>query len=242
MANQRIPDAFIYFDTEGIDSLFAQTVDYLEVERVQSKETNKEGKVGGKISLGQALGLLLGLGSAEVHAEGALGSKRTEEVMLKLSSEQKLFRLMSYLKAAEGESIFGSLERACSATYTTSRPVYLSVNDMFSLPQFFDGPETAIERVNAAKAVLFERGEPVDARTLEMVDAGTYQVTKDVRVTMQASIRKFPRVYGDEMSALGHDAMIFVHMNGRKVSLTLFGHVHCIHKVFFNIKPYAIWL
>jgi hypothetical protein len=46
------PVMYIYLDAEGIDSLYAQTVDRLETEFTQSQERDKSGKMKANIGIG----------------------------------------------------------------------------------------------------------------------------------------------------------------------------------------------
>jgi hypothetical protein len=55
MPNMVMPRRYFYMDTDGIDSLYAQTVEKLEVESTESKERGKFGKTVGKLGLGKLL-------------------------------------------------------------------------------------------------------------------------------------------------------------------------------------------
>ena len=95
------PRPFIYLDREGIDSLYAQTVDRVETEFTQSLEKDRANKVAGKFGFGQLLATLFGLSEATVEAERSHANKNMEQAKYSLTTEQKIISLVDFLDSLE---------------------------------------------------------------------------------------------------------------------------------------------
>ncbi len=73
---QSQPHVFMYLDMNGIESLFAQTVDRIETEIRTSLEQGTDNKTGGKFGLGKAIAVLLGV-ELGANLETSKASKKT---------------------------------------------------------------------------------------------------------------------------------------------------------------------
>ena len=71
------PHRYFYLDVDGIESLYAQSVEKLEVEFTESKEKGKSGKAIGKF------GLVKLLSDSGIELEGSISSKNLEEIKFK---------------------------------------------------------------------------------------------------------------------------------------------------------------
>lgn len=211
----------MYLDVDGIDSLFAQTVDRLETELTQIRGKEKGAKGGGKIGIGGILGTLLGSGTVGVEGELSSLSRDVEEATMSLTVEHKLSRLLEFLGAFKGEGYFDDLFEAAERCAEASELVYVLVRAKFDAPQFYPGAGGAIE-VNAAGAIQFELKK----------ERNEY--------VMSAGLAKFTRLKG-HFGVLSHEAILFGEYRGKEIPLSLFGYMVALKPPRFQMKPYAIW-
>src|SRR5713226_10229355 len=94
---QPVPRTFMYLDAEGIDSLYAQTVDRIELEFTQTRKNERRGQVGLKAAFGSTVTGLLAL--KEVSGGTKLGASREQidEAKLHLTAERNMSNLIDYL-------------------------------------------------------------------------------------------------------------------------------------------------
>ena len=59
-AGYRTPFVYIYLDQDGIESLYAQTADRIEVESLKGSEIERAGKARANVGLGPALKGIVG--------------------------------------------------------------------------------------------------------------------------------------------------------------------------------------
>lgn len=231
------PQVFIYLDVDGIESLHAQTVDRLETEFTRSAEKGKGGRIGARIGIGQALRVLLGLAEINAETELSLSGKRIEQVKSHLTTEHKLAALLRYLNTLKGDRFFDDLASAAQRCSKTGEPVFINVEEKFNLPQFYPGQD-GVAAANQLKAVLFEIGAPPD----DYDYSDRYFKAMKLRIVMSASLAKFPRLANGSMNYTGHDTILFTGHNGKNVPLNVFGYLISVKEIFYQIKPYAIWL
>lgn len=239
------PYAYIYFDTDGVESLYAQTVDRLETEFVQTRERGGSGKITGKAGLGKLLSALLGVDIA-AEAEASLLRKHIDAVKSSLAPEHKLHSLLSYLDKNEA-SFSRDLAQAAYAAIEGGPPVFVACTARFDMPQFRDSPDP-VSIVNQVKAVLFEIGDPPALTGDRLPARDTYDHADQYfsrkahpRIVMSASLNKFSRLSGF-MGPISHDAIYFRACGGRDVPLNVFGYLVPFRQLFHQLKPYAIWL
>jgi hypothetical protein len=219
---QSQPHVFVYLDTNGIESLFAQTVDRIETEIRTSLEEGRDNKVGGKLGLGKAIAVLLGI-ELGASLETSKASKKLEEAKLSLATEHKLARLQQYLR--ESNNLDKNLSDAIKRANQVKKSVFIDVEDLFDMPQFARGGG-GVEKVNRDGAIL-----------CEVVDRFS-----PAKIVMVASLSKFPRLGGGRLNRLSHDAINFASYGGKDVRLHIFGSMLSLGTGTFQVKPYAIWL
>jgi hypothetical protein len=257
----RTPFVYIYMDSAGIDSLFAQTTERLETQVV----TEKENALAGKVGLGAAFKALF-FANANASAELSASGRKMEQVTATLSVEQKLAGLIRYLNRFENEKYFDEIQQAISQCSQQKMTVFVNIETEFDIPQFYWGKDYGVKTVNQEKIISFEISpsplRPKDAPT-NVVDVRgtlmpsyedsyyssdsyfkkqpfTYKSSKP-RVLMSASPNKFTRITDSTMNTIGHDAMIWGGHNGKDVLLGVFGSLNGVGDNKYQIKPYAIW-
>ncbi|MCC7163564.1 MAG: hypothetical protein IT331_13800 [Anaerolineae bacterium] len=179
------------------------------------------------------------------NAEFTLAGKSMEEATSQLTVEQKLSNLIRYMEAHKGYEFFGNLVSAAARLESSGGSVFVEIREKFSLPQFYSGQD-GVAAVNSSKTLMFELGEPTSPNAPFTDDYSTYsddyyKGRSNIRVIMNASLGKLVRTSG-EMGQHSHDAILFRGFQGRKVPLTVFGHLTSVAHLFCQIKPYAIWL
>lgn len=227
---------YIYLDADGIDSLYAQTVDRLETEFTQSSERDKGGRIKANIGVGKLLGMMLGLGEVGAETELMMSGKRIEEAKMRFTLEQKLSALINYLKSLEGREFFEHLPQAAIQAKELGKGVFIRIAEKFNLPQFFNGD--GVTDINKDKSIAFSIG-PIGVNEHEYADS--YYKKKEYTFLMTASLSKTTHSK-DYMSATGHDAIYFRRFGGKHVPINVFGYLIPLGKYTFQIKPYAIWI
>jgi hypothetical protein len=214
---------YIYLDSEGIESLYAQTTDRVELELTRSRSKENRGDVGIKAGFGNLFTALLGL--KEAGAETKLGTTRgqIEEAKSRLSVEHKLDHLSEYLVRTKG--CFENLEAAAE---TVSQP-----GQHVDAPDFFPGAGGA-SVVNSSKAMVFRIDNLYDA-------SDSYFKRFRFSLVMTASLEKFTRLKSG-MGATSHEAIFFRGFDGKNVPIGVFGYLIRLNMKAWQIKPYALWL
>jgi hypothetical protein len=215
------PDVYLYLDSAGIDSLFAQTVERVETEFSESRKTGIKDSAGVKFGLGKAIVALLGLqASAKLDMEKM--RSKLESSKSTLTVQNKLTRLFAYLRASE--KLLLNIAVAVMAAVEQKSSVFLECQDEFDMPQMAGG---IIDRINEDGAVLFEITTFGRCRKLSMV----------------ASLAKFPRVRNERLGRLSHEALLFQKDAGHQISINLFGNLRKINAAqgHFQVKPFALW-
>ncbi len=224
------PLVYIYLDTKGIESLYAQTIDRLEVELVRSHSSEGRGGAGFSVSLGNLLSALVGL--KEVKAQTKLESIRikAEQAKTRLTAEHKLDRLSDYL--VKTKNIFDKLQDAAQNASEAGKVVYFRAVESFDAPDFYPGGG-GVREVNSSKAVVFTIRPQYDP-------SDSYFKSEPFHFLMSASLDNFTRVRGN-MGATSHDAITFRGFSGKRIPLGVFGYLIRHSALAFQIKPYAIW-
>lgn len=229
------PKMYIYLDTDGIDSLYSQTVERLETEFTQSRERDKGGKIKASIGVGKLLGVLIGLTEVGAETELMVSGKRIDEAKMRFTHEQKLSALNKYLETREGMEYFEQLPKAAINSQDSGKGVFINIAEKFNMPQFFQG--NGVNDVNRDKSIAFVIGQ-IDT---DHDFSDTYFKKTQYTFLMMASLEKTIRSR-DGMRHLGHDSVFFRAFRGKKVPLNVFGYMIPLSKHTFQIKPYAIWI
>jgi hypothetical protein len=230
MSGGSAPLIYIYLDRNGIESLYAQITDRLEIELIQTRSSEGRGGVGLTASFGNLLTSLLGVKklSAETKLEAVRGY--IDQARTKLTIEHKLQRLSEYL--AKTEKCFGSLEDALSKT-AAGEVVYVNGVEKFDAPDFYPG-RGGVREINESGSIVFA----ID-RNYDPSDA--YFKKVGCSLVMAASIRNFTRLSG-RMGATSHEAIMFRGFRGSNIPLGVFGYVMRYSDLACQLKPYAVWL
>ena len=231
---RKTPRVFIYFDDEGIQSLYAQIVTILETERVRKVDRGDSGRLRAKIGFGGVMSALLG----NVEAEKGKRTEVSEEIKMRMTMEHQLQQLIRYLTRVKDEKYFDDLFKALSRSREIGEGVYVDIFVPVNAPQFYLYSNPVAE-INSVGVMSFEISPPEYDYSDDY-----FRKPKDYKVIMQASLSKFPRVHGSRLSPLGHEAILFRAYHGRNVPLNIFGYLFSIGHTgaFFQIKPFAIWL
>jgi hypothetical protein len=217
---QNQPNVFWYLDRDGIESLFAQTVDRVETEIRESAEQSVTKKGGAKLGLGKAIAALLGLEvGAELEASNA--NKRLQETKSALTVEHKLARLREYL--SDSNNLEDNLATAVTKASQADASVFVDVYEPFDAPQFTRSG--GVIEINRDGAIVFEINERFGA----------------VRIVMSSGLSKYPSAAGGRLSPVSHAALHFRGFGGKNVPLHVFGYIRSITSETFQIKPFAIW-
>lgn len=222
---------YIYLDPEGIESLYAQTTDRVELELTRSRSKEGRGEVGLKVGFGNLLSALLGLKEAAAETKLETVRGHIEEAKSRLSVEHKLVRLSEYL--TKMKNCFEDLETAAESTTKPGQPVFIRVEAEFDAPDFFPG-HSGTEAINSSKAMVFTIDSNYDA-------SDTYFKKSAFKFIMTASLEKFPRLRGS-MGNTSHEAIAFRGFLGKGIPLGVFGYLIRHNSTVCQIKPYAIWL
>jgi hypothetical protein len=229
------PRMYIYLDSDGIESLYAQTVERLETELTQSREHDKSGTVKANIGIGRLLGSMIGLVDMGAATELSISGKQVNEAKMRFTLEQKLSALIQYLQSLEGKEFFDYLPQAAIQAEKQGEGVFISVAEKFSMPQFSQGD--GVSNINRDQAISFTIGQT--DKDHEFSD--TYFKKTQYTFFMTASLNKTTRSR-EGMRATGHDAIFFREHKGKDVPLNVFGYLIPLSKYTYQIKPYAIWI
>ena len=221
---------YLYLDDDGIESLYAQTTDRVEVELTSSHSNEGRGGIKLKAGFGNLLTTLLGVkeASAETTLETVRG--QIEAAKARLSIEHKLRRLTEFLSARNeciGE-LLTALEKA-----ELGRPIFVQVESKFDAPDFLPGGGGPAA-INSSGAMVFRIGDHYDP-------SDQYFKRPHVDLVMTASLKKFPRLK-EGMGGTSHEAVFFRGFGGKNISLGVFGYLIRLNSKAYQIKPYAIWL
>ena len=88
--SRRRPWVFIYFDSDGVQSLYAQIVTVLETERIRKTDRKGSGKLRAKIGFGGVVSALLG----NLEAEKGKYMEVSEEIKTRMTMEHQLRQLI----------------------------------------------------------------------------------------------------------------------------------------------------
>jgi hypothetical protein len=224
------PLVYIYLDRSGIESLYAQKTERLEIELVQIRSTEGRAKAGVAVGFGSLLTSLLGVKlGAETELERARGY--IDEARTRLTVEHKLQQLPEYL--TKTNICFGSLEDAASKC-SVGEIVYVNGVEKFEAPDFYPG-RGGVREINESRSMVFTADRSYDPSD-EYFKKGT------LNIVMAASLRNFTRLRDERMGATSHDAIMFRAFEGHRIPLGVFGYLMRHSDLAFQIKPYAIWL
>ena len=227
MPNMIMLHRYFYLDTDGIESLYAQTVEKLEVEYTESKEKGKIGKTIGKLGLGK---LLADMG---IEIESSISNKALQEIKYKLSPEQKIRILTSYLNSLDTQ-LFSDLLKGANWCKETGKGTFVDIEQQFNAPQFYKYPD-GVKEVSETGSMMFEIGESRD----EPYEPSDKYFRPSYFFFMNASLSK--SVYPKGMGNTSHEALFFRALKGKNLPLGVFGYLQTVGKYAFQIKPFAIW-
>ena len=226
------PLSYLYLDEPGIGSLYAQTVDRLEIERLTTIEKAMTGKAGATARLKSVL--LKALGGPELDISGELSGsrKRTEQSKHARTVEHKLASLIEVLQRIGEPVFFSDLGEAARRLERAGTRAYIRVEETFNAPQFFVGDGTT--SVNESGYLILEKGGSDD------YDDNDGYFRKPMRpITLSAGVGRMLTACG-RIGNTGHVAMLFRGYSGRRIPLGVFG-ITSATPQYFQIKPYAIW-
>jgi hypothetical protein len=217
-------------DNDGIESLYAQTTDRVEVELTSSHSNEGHGGIKLKAGFGSLLTTLLGL--KETSAETTLETVRgqIEAAKARLSIEHKLRRLSEFLSARNEciGDLVAALEKA-----ELGRPIFVQVEAKFDAPDFLPGGG-GTNAINSSRAMVFRIDDHYDP-------SDQYFKRSHADLVMTASLKKFPRLK-EGMGGTSHEAVFFRGFAGKDIPLGVFGYLIRLNNKACQIKPYAIWL
>lgn len=224
------PLVYIYLDKDGIESLYAQLTDRLEVELIETRSREGRTDVGITAKLGNLFTSLLGV--KEIGAETKLEAARKfiVEARTKLAVEHKIRRLSEYL--TKTNSCFRNLQEAVAKT-SIGEMAFVDGVEKFDAPDFYPG-RGGIRDVNDSGSMVFTiepKYDPSDA----------YFKKAHFTFTMPASLRNFTRL-DSCMGSTSHEAIMFRGFQGKEIPLGVFGYAMRHSDRACQIKPYAIWL
>ncbi|HLY59540.1 MAG TPA: hypothetical protein VKV95_02125 [Terriglobia bacterium] len=236
MARMRNPNleplSYIYLDEQGIESLYAQTVEMVEIERSKTTEKTVEGKLSGTARLKNLV--LKALGGPEVELTGEISGarSRTEHSKHEFTVENKLAALLEVFRQIGTPIFVQNLGEAARHVDRAKNRIYFRVEEKFDAPQFFAG-EGAIS-VNKSGYLILEK-----ACVGENNPRDDYFKDAPRPLVLSASVKKM-RTFEGQMAITGHDAIYFRGYGGRRIPLGVFG-IMTPTPSYFHIKPYAIW-
>jgi len=229
---QSVPRTFMYLDVKSIESLYAQTVDRIELELTQTRKHERRGEVGLKAAFGGMLAGLLGLKEVSGATKLGMNREQIEKAKSRLTIEKKMSNLIGYLARHKGTDYFESLHEAGESACSRGRSVYFLGEHEFDAPDFYPGRKGVAE-VNEAEAILFLIEPVYDA-------SDSYFKRIPLRFAMSAGLSKFTRLSG-KMGSTSHEAVFFRGASGKNINLGVFGQVSPISGNSVQIKPFAIW-
>lgn len=234
MHTQAKPVAYLYLDAAGIEGLYAQTVDRLEVEHSTTVEKARSGRVGAAARLKSLFVTYLAGPEFEISGDVSGSRKTTEQSKQLQSTEQKLASLIATLKGVGEPTIYSELVKATRQADSTGTTVFISIEDEFEAPQFYSAD--GVRLVNDEEYLILEKGG-----TFEYEPGDNYYKKEQLSrlVKMSASISKMIDS-SRGLAYTGHAAVLFRGFGGRRVPLGVFGTLTATPK-YFQIKPYAIW-
>ena len=152
------PRGYIYLDASGIEGLYAQTVERLEVEYSSSIEKALSGKVGAVARFKNPL--IKALGGPEIEISGEISSSRKAigQSKQKSTAEQTLQKLLATLTPLGEPAIFSELLKAARSADTNQATVFLKTEGEFNAPQFSFGG--GVDAVNSEGYLILEKGRP----------------------------------------------------------------------------------
>jgi hypothetical protein len=221
---------YIYLDVEGIESLYAQTTDRVEVELTSSHSKEGHGGIKLKAGFGNLLTTLLGLKEASAATTLETVHGEIEAAKARLSVEHKLQRLTEFLSARK--ECIGDLRTALGKA-EVGRPIFVQVETKFDTPDFFPGGGGPVA-INSSGAMVFRIDDHYDP-------SDQYFKNPHVDLVMTASLKKFPRLK-EGMGSTSHEAVFFRGFAGKAIPLDVFGYLIRLNSKACQIKPYAIWL
>lgn len=233
--NISLPDlrSYIYLDEGGIESLYAQSVDFLEVEKTTTLEQTVAAKAGTALRFKNFVLKLLGGPELEASIELAGERKRSTQSKQVRTIEQKLQDLISSLKKFNDSVLFTTLVGAEKATRSNGKSVFILVEDRFDAPQFW--ASDGVDQVNSSAYLNLQKGTSGDYNDRD----DYYRTQLQSPLTLVAAVEKLRRS-SQGMRYTGHDAIFFRGYIGKGVPLGVFGRFISTPS-YCQIKPYAIW-
>jgi hypothetical protein len=201
---------YIYVDSDGIDGLYAQTTDRVELELTRSRSEENHGDVGIKAGFGCLFTALLGLKDAGAETNLGTTRRQIEEAKSRLSLAHKLDQLSEYL--VRTTDCFENLEAAAESVSKPGQHVFVCVETKFDAPDFFPGAGGA-SVVNSSRAMVFRIDNRYDA-------SDSYFKRCPFSVAMTASLEKFTRLRSG-MGATSREAVRFRGFEGKNVPMML---------------------
>jgi hypothetical protein len=228
----RCPVEYIYLDSSGIESLYAQIVDSVETAHTTTIQKGLAARAGGGLRFKNFLVKLLSGLEAEVSTEVTGSGTRTEQSTRVHLVENRLERVLEFLSGSGEGHYFTDLGEAARALQAGAGPAFINIQDRFNAPQFY-GSGLGVDAVNADGYLLLEKGGAADYH-----DGDDYYKQPTAPVKLSASIKKMRN--GGPMAATSHEAEFIRGLAGRHVPLCVFGTLAGTSD-YLQIKPFAIW-
>ncbi len=232
IASPRLLVEYIYLDCPGIESLYAQIVDCLETSHVTTTQKSTGAKAGGALRLKNFLIKMLSGVEGEVSAEVTGSRTSTEQSTSVQTIEQKLSKVLAFLKESGEDHFFTDLGEASRHVQDKGVAVFVNVHDKFNAPQF-SGGGIGTDLVNASGYLVLEKGGAADYDYRD--DCYKHPTAP---ITLSAGIKKMRG--GGVMAITSHEAIFIRRLGGRHVPLCIFGSLNGTSE-FLQIKPFAIW-
>ena len=230
----QIPKRYLYIDKEGIRSLYAQTVERLEIEFTTQKNKSGKKRISGILDIGKALGNFLKLVNLSGDAEYERMDGISYTSKSKVTAEQILKELLEYLNKLGEPTIFADLLKATQYCSKNKDRVFVVTETTFDVPQFYG--ENGVNTINCSKYILYEK----NMRPTYDYSDKYYKKVNDPKIVMSSSLSKYPNIGKKHMGHTSHEAIFFRGHKGENIPLKVFGIIFSLPN-YFQIKPFSIW-
>lgn len=223
---------YIYMDVDGINSLYAQIVNEMTVERETETEKRTSGMVKGAFAV-KAKELFM----TDVSLAGERESAHTLRQKTILTDEQKIQLLLDHI--SENENLIKDYNKI-GETYQAS-----NCNFVF----FSTGFDTTLDCAdwsNAQQQIVTFGYIPFYKAPSEKSDDYEYRdcyfkalAMSQTKVTMNLGIQNMCGYSSYGMTS--HLSVMIRALKGHNIPLGVFGHIYRLAERLYQIKPYAVW-
>lgn len=231
---------YLYIDKDGVDSLVAQLCGTLETEIRVEKSNNHNGKIGAKLGLSDVISKII---KPEISTSAEVGYASKEGITSINTHENKIIQLVNNLQRTN--YYFTDINEAMK----NSKPddsCFINAMIPFNTPHDFYS-SNYINEIESAGYIYFEHGRKLingddsNARTYDTyVEKDCYYKTpqNDDRIVMSLSIEKLTGGYG----FTSHMSVIIRGCKCENIPFRVLGQFRNVQNLFYQIKPYAVWL